>query len=162
MTIDSRHRRRMSRELGDGDLRPYLPGAVAKILMSICTFEDVPLELNPPMIERIAHMYFTHTDDRGDEIAVAATARRRVTMPSGSLFKGDEVRQPGDVNAHAGDWTDAAAKAVAAMRSAEEGLPSYEPSGSNPAPTPAATPAAEPTPPPSWAISEPSGERRPI
>jgi hypothetical protein len=143
------HLRWMSRELGDGDLRPYLPGAVAKILLSICTFEDLPLELNPAMIERIAHMYFTHTDDRGDEIAVAASARRRVTMPSGSLFKGDELRADETDPVRSGDWTDAAAKAVAAMRSAEDALPDH-------------LDASPPDPGdgPTWAISEPSGERR--
>jgi hypothetical protein len=78
------HLRRTSRELGDGDLRPYLPAAVCKILISICTFEGLPLELHPAMIERIAHLYFTHTDDRGGEIPVAATARRPVTMPRGT------------------------------------------------------------------------------
>ncbi|MCD9624533.1 hypothetical protein [Rhabdothermincola salaria] len=76
------HLRRTSRELGDGDLRPYLPAAVCKILSSICSFEDLPLELHAEMINRIAHMYFTHTDDRGGEIPVAASARRPVTMPA--------------------------------------------------------------------------------
>jgi hypothetical protein len=77
----SEHLRRVSRELGDGDLRPYLPAAMCRILVSICTFEDLPLVLHPEMINRIAHMYFTHTDDRGGEIPVAASARRPVTMP---------------------------------------------------------------------------------
>ena len=81
----SEHLRRTSRELGDGDLRPYLPAAVCKILVSICTFEELPLELHPEMINRIAHMFFTHTDDRGGEIPVAASQRRLVTMPSVSL-----------------------------------------------------------------------------
>ncbi len=95
MTPDaSAHLRRTSRELGDGDLRPYLPGAVCKILISICTFEDLPLELHPEMINRIAHMYFTHTDDRGDEIPVAASARRPVTMPSASPSHGDTRPAP--------------------------------------------------------------------
>ena len=77
------HLRRTSRELGDGDLRPYLPAAVCKILISICTFEGLPLELHPELINRIAHMYFTHTDDRGGEIPVAAGARRPVAIPTG-------------------------------------------------------------------------------
>ena len=41
------HLRRMSRELGDGDLRPYLPAAVCKILDPICAFEDLPLRARP-------------------------------------------------------------------------------------------------------------------
>ena len=77
------HLRRTSRELGDGDLRPYLPAAVCKILISICTFEGLPLELHPELVNRIAHMYFTHTDDRGGEIPVAAGARKPVAIPTG-------------------------------------------------------------------------------
>jgi hypothetical protein len=78
------HLRRTSRELGDGDLRPYLPAAVCKILRSICSFEGLEPELSPAMIDRVAHLYFTHTDDRGGDVPVAAGPRRRVTMPSGS------------------------------------------------------------------------------
>jgi hypothetical protein len=69
----STHLRWMSRELGDGDLRPYLPGAVAKILRAICTFEERPLVLDPPMIERIASMYFTHNDHTTEDDLVAGT-----------------------------------------------------------------------------------------
>jgi hypothetical protein len=76
------HLRRTSRELGDGDLRPYLPGSVAKILVSICTFEGTPLVLDSSTIDRIAHIYFTHTDDRGAEVPVAASPRRQVTIPA--------------------------------------------------------------------------------
>jgi hypothetical protein len=85
----SEHLRRTSRELGDGDLRPYLPASVCKILISICTFEGLPLELHPELINRIAHMYFTHTDDRGGEIPVAAGARKPVAIPTGDLPTGD-------------------------------------------------------------------------
>lgn len=60
MTPDApTHLRWMSRTLGDGDLRPYLPSAVISILESICLFENRPPLLDPPMIERIAEMYFT-------------------------------------------------------------------------------------------------------
>lgn len=86
------HLRRTSREAGDGDLRPYLPAAMCKILQSICTFEDLPLELHPQMIDRIAHLYFTHTDDRGGEIPVAASPRVPVTM-AGALSDSVEVAE---------------------------------------------------------------------
>lgn len=79
------HLRQVSRQLGDGDLRPYLPAAVCKILISICRFEGLPLELHPVMINRIARMYFTRTDDRGDAVPVAASTRRPVTMPQAPL-----------------------------------------------------------------------------
>jgi hypothetical protein len=128
------HLRWMSRELGDGDLRPYLPGAVCKILMSICSFEDVPLRLDPRMIERIAHMYFTHADDKGDDEVIATKAvrpgrGRSVTAdaalgdapPAPSMFAAKPA--PGDAGGRATaerDWTSVAAKAMAALK-AEEG-----------------------------------------
>ena len=47
------------------------------------------------MIDRIAHIYFTHTDDRGGGIPVAASARRLVTMPAASLsLDADPHRAP--------------------------------------------------------------------
>jgi hypothetical protein len=120
------HLRWMSRELGDGDLRPYLPGAVCRILASICTFEDLPLELNPPMIERIAHLYFTHTDDRDEDLPVSASERRPVSMhkapvePAAMFSRPDPVA-PVDATAGSGagapdpvgGWTE---KALAALR----------------------------------------------
>jgi hypothetical protein len=51
-----------SRELGDGDLRPYLPGAVCGILETICKFEHRPPVLDAEIIDRIAHMFFTQAD----------------------------------------------------------------------------------------------------
>lgn len=65
MTADApTHLRWMSRTLGDGDLRPYLPSAVINILESICAFEDRPLLLDREMIERIANMYFTQAAEK--------------------------------------------------------------------------------------------------
>jgi hypothetical protein len=129
------HLRRTSRELGDGDLRPYLPAAMCKILNSICTFEDLPLELHPAMIDRIAHLYFTHTDDRGVDVAVAASARRPVTMPAGSLAGEDGPEPPGGPaeehretiaaaleGGHRESIADAI-EAAAARRAADLGLP---------------------------------------
>jgi hypothetical protein len=129
------HLRWMSRELGDGDLRPYLPGAVCKILKSICTFEDLPLELNPPMIERIAHLYFTHTDDRDDSLPTSATGRVPVPIPrptvdATSLFNpvmtapspaadldDDDAADDDDRALTTTDWM---SKAVAALRAETE------------------------------------------
>jgi hypothetical protein len=111
------HLRKLSRELGDGDLRPYLPGSVCKILISICTFESLPLVLDPPMIERVAHLYFTHTDDRGREIPVAAHARPLVTIPTGSLGDDEaphQAHQHPEAPAADGDPAPRIAEAVAA------------------------------------------------
>ena len=52
--------RQVSRELGDGDLRPYLPNEVCKILKSISAYFTVPRVLNKQTIDRIAALYFTH------------------------------------------------------------------------------------------------------
>jgi hypothetical protein len=52
--------RKVSREQGDGDLRPYLPVEVCKILKSISTYFNIPRVLNNDTIDRIASIYFTH------------------------------------------------------------------------------------------------------
>jgi hypothetical protein len=52
--------RKVSREQGDGDLRPYLPNEVCKILKAVCQYLDAPPELNPATIEQVASVYFTH------------------------------------------------------------------------------------------------------
>ncbi|MCB1260570.1 MAG: hypothetical protein KDB33_09310, partial [Acidimicrobiales bacterium] len=56
--------RKVSRENGDGDLRPYLPGEVCKILRSVCQYQRAPLVLDPANIDRIAAVYFTKPGNR--------------------------------------------------------------------------------------------------
>ena len=51
--------RRMSRELGDGDLRPYLPKEVCRILKSVCLYNNLPLVLDKSTVDRVAAVYFT-------------------------------------------------------------------------------------------------------
>jgi hypothetical protein len=76
------HLRHVSQTRGDGDLRPYLPGAVCKILRSICSFAKLPVVLDNDMIDRVAGVYFTHgAATRGDAAppslgALAALAAR--------------------------------------------------------------------------------------
>lgn len=123
MTPDApTHLRWMSRELGDGDLRPYLPGAVMKILESICRFEDLPLRLDPVMIERIAHIYFTHAPERIDDDVPSVSANTiSGGEPPTSMFSASRAES---AMAGAGgaqrDWTSVAAKAVSAMKSEGE------------------------------------------
>lgn len=89
MTPDApTHLRWMSRTLGDGDLRPYLPSAVINILESICLFENRPLVLDPPMIERIAEMYFTQAAEHSLVQEMAASGEM------GAHFEGEELPQP--------------------------------------------------------------------
>lgn len=120
----SEHLRWTSRELGDGDLRPYLPAAVCKILISICTFEGLPLELHPDMVDRIAHLYFTHTDDRGGQLPVAASPRRQVTIAAGSLAHSADDRESIAAAVETGhrESIAAAIEAAAARRAADLGL----------------------------------------
>jgi hypothetical protein len=51
--------RNVSRTLGDGDLRPYLPKEVCKILKSVCTYNKIPVVLDRANIDRVASVYFT-------------------------------------------------------------------------------------------------------
>jgi hypothetical protein len=55
------HLRRMSRELGDGDLRPYLPREVCRILRSVCRYNGQPEVLDQANVDRVVSMYFTRT-----------------------------------------------------------------------------------------------------
>lgn len=54
------HLRAVSRSMGDGDLRPYLPGEVCKILKAVCAFHGWAPVLRPDTVERVASIYFTH------------------------------------------------------------------------------------------------------
>jgi len=62
------HLRKISRTLGDGDLRPYLPAAVCEILSSMCKFDHLPIVLDEDMINRVACVYFTNAADTIGEL----------------------------------------------------------------------------------------------
>lgn len=69
--------RKGSRELGDGDLRPYLPGAIAKLVISIATYEGTEPVMDVSTLERAMTMFFnTEADMRGrpggSDVAIAA------------------------------------------------------------------------------------------
>lgn len=53
------HLRWLSRELGDGDLRPYLPSVVCNLVQAICRFEAADPLLDRALVDRIGRMYFT-------------------------------------------------------------------------------------------------------
>lgn len=70
--------RHVSRELGDGDLRPYLPIETCRILRSICTYTGSPLVLNKDTIDRVASVYFTKAAEQRrkeieDELGVTSS-----------------------------------------------------------------------------------------
>ena len=59
--------RKGSREKGDGDLRPYLPAAIATLVTSIAAYEGTPSMMNRESLERALEMFFSTEDDmRGD------------------------------------------------------------------------------------------------
>ena len=53
--------RHVSRTQGDGDLRPYLPMEVCKILRAVCKYRNEPLVMNEATIDAVAAVYFTHS-----------------------------------------------------------------------------------------------------
>ena len=56
------HLRAVSREKGDGDLRPYLPAVVCELVCSISDYEDMDRVLDVAMVERVAYLFFTQSD----------------------------------------------------------------------------------------------------
>lgn len=58
--------RLVSREMGDGDLRPYLPNEVCKILKAVCEYKSEPLVLNRQNIDAVANIYFTQEVDTSE------------------------------------------------------------------------------------------------
>jgi len=67
--------RQASREKGDGDLRPYLPGAVCELVRSIGGYEHAPCVLDRAMVDRVVDLYFTQ--DR---------AMHRIPAPGGAVL----------------------------------------------------------------------------
>lgn len=63
--------RQLARQQGDGDLRPYLPGAVCDLVESVCDYDGVPRTLDVPTVERVMDLLLTEAlggePDGGDE-----------------------------------------------------------------------------------------------
>lgn len=64
--------RRVSRDKGDGDLRPYLPAVVCELVSSISDYEDTARVLDPVMVDRVASIFFTQAVT--DPVTVRAAA----------------------------------------------------------------------------------------
>jgi hypothetical protein len=56
------HLRQVSKEKGDGDLRPYLPAVICELVSSISDYEDMDRLLDVAMVDRVADLFFTQTD----------------------------------------------------------------------------------------------------
>jgi hypothetical protein len=70
--------RDVSRTLGDGDLRPYLPKEVCKILKAVSTYNRTDLVLDQAAVDRVASIYFT----RAGEIRAAMAEATLADPPS--------------------------------------------------------------------------------
>ena len=66
--------RQVSRDLGDGDLRPYLPKEVCKILRAVSTYNRSPLVLDNAAVDRVASIYFTRAGEIRATMAEATLA----------------------------------------------------------------------------------------
>jgi DNA-binding Lrp family transcriptional regulator len=166
----SAHLRDVSKNKGDGDLRPYLPGAVCKILKSICAFAKLPIVLDDDMIDRVASVYFTHAAGRegGGKApslsslkALADAAATRAPQPPAEEPAAAEPMRPSPV------WNPPEREAAASppsttSRARVDQFLSAPPPGGGAAPAPAPArraPAPEPAPParrPSAAEPEPA------
>ncbi len=59
-----------------GDLRPYLPEAVCRLVKAVATYEGVAPSLARPTVDRVLRLYFTESDAGGDgPPAIVDTAR---------------------------------------------------------------------------------------
>ena len=54
--------RKVSREKGDGDLRPYVPAVVCELVSSNSDQEDMDRVLDVAMVERVVYLFFTQSD----------------------------------------------------------------------------------------------------
>jgi predicted ATPase with chaperone activity len=68
-TDDAAYLRHLTRQRGDGDLRPYVPSMVCEILRSICAYEQLPVAFSRPILDRVAEVYFTRLTETTDEQA---------------------------------------------------------------------------------------------
>jgi hypothetical protein len=75
------HLRQVSRDLGDGDLRPYLPKEVCKILKAVCVYNNAPLVLDRDSVDRVASIYFTRAGTLRSAEAETAAATGAFTAP---------------------------------------------------------------------------------
>lgn len=66
------HLREVSREQGDGDLRPYLPAVVCELVSSISDYEDMDRILDVAMVDRVAGIFFTHATSMREPAAQTA------------------------------------------------------------------------------------------
>jgi hypothetical protein len=62
----------LSRNRGDGDLRPYLPVAICELVESVCGYERLPVRLDRDMVDRVMALYFAQAAATGSELSSTA------------------------------------------------------------------------------------------
>jgi len=67
----------ISRNRGDGDLRPYLPVAVCELVESVCGYEDEIYRLDCDMIDRVTDLYYAQAEATGTTLAETAVPPER-------------------------------------------------------------------------------------
>jgi len=87
------HLRQVSRDLGDGDLRPYLPREVCKILKAVCQYNNTPLILDTDSVDRVASIYFTRAGTLRSAEAETAAATGAFSAPEPGGMAGAPNRQ---------------------------------------------------------------------
>jgi hypothetical protein len=87
------HLRQVSRDLGDGDLRPYLPREVCKILKAVCQYNNTPLILDIDSVDRVASIYFTRAGTLRSAEAETAAAAGAFSAPEPGGMAGAPNRQ---------------------------------------------------------------------
>ncbi len=85
------HLRQVSRDLGDGDLRPYLPKEVCKILKAVCEYNNTPLILDRESVDRVASIYFTRAGTLRSAEAETAAAAGAFNAPEPGGMAGSET-----------------------------------------------------------------------
>ena len=87
------HMRAGSRDKGDGDLRPYLPGAICTLVRSISEYEGTDPVLDPLTIDRALALYFSRDRDMTQPSleAIIAAPENRPSSADAALEATDEL-----------------------------------------------------------------------
>ena len=123
--------RDVSRNLGDGDLRPYLPKEVCKILRAVSTYNQTAMVLDQAAVDRVASIYFT----RAGEIR-ATMAEATAADPPSQARSGSALTSPGASAPPAPASAPASGPASASLPTAQA------PTAAAPAPLPTRQPDA--------------------
>lgn len=83
--------RTVSRQKGDGDLRPYLPNEVCKIVAAVCEYEHKARVLDAETVDRVAAIYFTQS---AAALAKAQAAAHAEQLQAGQIDVGAPITPP--------------------------------------------------------------------